>query len=648
VTGTRTREPITASTTLVTARDLDGVPRRSAEDALRLVPGVTLVQQGSEGKGMQFLVRGFDAGHGADFEITVEGMPVNEWSNVHAQGYVDLGFVIPELISSVRVTKGPFTLQQGAFAMAGSADYHLGLAAEDRGLRAAYTTSTTSRHRGLITYSPRDGNGHDFIASETIHDAGFGKRRGVDKGTVLGKTELLQSEQYGRLSLLGAAYVARFQLPGMIRDDDWQGGRVDFRDAYTDTSRGASLRALSALTYEHDFEHGQLRALAYAGARRLEVFENFTGYLFDRQRGDFRLQQQDGLNLGLQLRLSRELWHGAEAHVGAGMSADMLDQQQLHTDAAEKPILRERDLDAGQVLTHALAGVTLTPHRRVRLDSGIRLDVAHVEAKDRAAGDARGGGTLAAVSPRAVVEWHALQALRLFAAYGRGLRPPEARAFSQFRPSALGISEETFDGGEPAITTTDSLELGVRFRPHRQFTSQLSGFATFIGRESVYDHVSGLNVELNGTRRLGGELSVKVAPSDTLELKADATALDARFNDSGNAVPLAPTLFGSARVTWGGDHGLRGGARFLAIAPRQLPHGAHSSTFTQLDATAGYWWPNLRLELEVENLLNQREREGEYHFASYWPGAAPASSIPSLHYVAGPPLNARLTLTSLF
>jgi outer membrane receptor protein involved in Fe transport len=241
-----------------------------------------------------------------------------------------------------------------------------------------------------------------------------------------------------------------------------------------------------------------------------------------------------------------------------------------------------------------------------------------------------------------------LQPLRLFAAYGRGVRPPEARAFSQFRPAALGVSDETFDGGEPAMTTTDSLEVGLRFYPNQHFSSQLSGFATFIARESVYDHVSGLNVELNGTRRLGGELSVKVAPVDTVELRADVTALDARFRSSGTAIPHAPTLFGSARVTWGGDYGPRGGVRFLAIAPRQLPHGAQSSTFTQLDATAGYWWHGLKLDLEVENLLNQRQREGEYHFASYWRGAAPASSIPSLHYVAGPPLNARLTLTVLF
>lgn len=650
ITGTASahQEPATASTTLVTARDLRAVPRRTSEDALRLVPGVTLVQHGSEGKGYQFLVRGFDAAHGSDFEVTVEGIPLNEWSNVHAQGYLDLGFLIPELVSTVRVTKGPFTLHQGAFAMAGTADYHLGVAEKDRGLYASYTAGSTNRHRGVVMYSPREGDGHDFIASETVHDEGFGVRRGIDKGALLGRRQLFGSERSGQLSLLGAAYVARFELPGALRDDDLTNGRSAFRDSYTDSLRGASLRALSGLDYQLWRGATRLRARLYGGARRLEMFENFTGYLHDRQYGDFRLQRQDALNLGAELRLSRVLCAGFTGHLAAGTTIDRLHQRQQHTDEAERPRELERELVATQALTHVLAGFGLALGRSIQVDAGLRLDVAHVRVTDRMNNDARGRGTLAVASPRAVVEWRAHESTRLFAAYGRGFRPPEARAFSRFRPAAVGVSEETYDGGEPSMTVSDSFELGARLRFGPHFSSQLSAFATFVARESIYDHVSGLNVELNGTRRLGGELSLRVTPAKFIELKADATALDARFVASGNPVPLAPTLFGSLLGTLGSEHGPRGGVRFAAVAPRPLPHGARSSTFTQLDATAGYGWHDLRLDLEVENLLNRRVREGEYHFASYWPGAGPASEIPTLHYVPGPPLNARVTLSGRY
>jgi hypothetical protein len=67
-----------------------------------------------------------------------------------------------------------------------------------------------------------------------------------------------------------------------------------------------------------------------------------------------------------------------------------------------------------------------------------------------------------------------------------------------------------------------------------------------------------------------------------------------------------------------------------------------------LDATLGYAWRWLRVELELENLLSRRLREGEYHFASHWrPGLEP-SRIPVVHYVAGPPLNARLGVSAVF
>ena len=637
-----------ASTTLVTARELASVPHRSADDALRLVPGVTLIQHGSEGKGYTFLVRGFDAAHGADFEVSVDGLPLNEWSNVHAQGYLDMGFVAPELVSSVRVTKGPFTLGQGAFAMAGSAEYHLGVAEEDRGLRVAYTLGSTNRQRGLVTYSPRSGNGHDFIASETLHDDGNGESRAVDKGSVLARTELIRSERMGSVSLLTGGYLARFELPGALRADDQAAGRIGFRDSYSQAPRGTSLRGLAALSYEKQGEALQLRGVTYAVLRRLEMLENFTGYLFDGRRGDFREQAQDTLNFGFRFRLTSRIQPAMEGHLDLGVRGDALQQRQWHVTSEAQPVAQERGLTVIQALSHAAAGLTLQPSATLRLDAGVRLDLAHAQARNELDANARGGGTLATVSPRAVLEWRVLERLRLLAAYGRGFRPPEARAFSNFEPAELGSSEDVFEGGEPAMTTCDALEVGARYRPSGHFSSQLSLFATFIARESVYDHVSGLNVELNGTRRLGAELSLRANLTDFVTFNADTTLVDARFVESQNPVPQAPTLFGGARAMLGRDHGPRAGVRFLAVAPRPLPHGARSSTMTQLDATAGYYWETWRLELELENALDQRVREAEYHFASRWQRSAPAGELPTLHYVAGAPLNARLTLSAIF
>jgi outer membrane receptor protein involved in Fe transport len=301
-----------------------------------------------------------------------------------------------------------------------------------------------------------------------------------------------------------------------------------------------------------------------------------------------------------------------------------------------------------QALFQALAGVGWRPLEPLHWIGGVRADFAEVSVRDRLGADRRGAGRLAALSPRVTAEWQAFSSLRVFAAYGRGFRPPEARAFSSFEPELTGIAEDVHDGGEPEMTLADSFELGTRFRHGRLFGARLAGFATFIERESVFDHVSGVNLELNSTRRLGAELEVHATPSSFLTLSADVTFVDARFVDSGNPVPLAPPWVGGARAILTHPNGFRAGLRFFALAPRPLPHGARGAMLGVLDATAGYAFGFLRLDLELENVLNQRLREGEYHYASHWNPSQAPSQIPVVHYVAGPPLNARLSVSAVF
>jgi outer membrane receptor protein involved in Fe transport len=152
----RRAPPRTASAREVDAQTLAAAPRvQRAEDLLRLVPGLLVIAHGAEGKGEQLFLRGFDAGHGQDVEIRVEGLPVNELSHVHGQGYVDLGFAIPEVVSGLTAHKGPFRLDQGNFALAGTVDFQLGLPREARGQRLKIDVGTTGRVRGVTTYAPR-------------------------------------------------------------------------------------------------------------------------------------------------------------------------------------------------------------------------------------------------------------------------------------------------------------------------------------------------------------------------------------------------------------------------------------------------------------------------------------------------------------
>ncbi len=643
-------EAETASSVRVSNRDIFAAPRRTAEDALQQVPGLTLVQHGSEGKGHQFFLRGFDAIHGADLEVTVGGVPVNEWSNIHAQGYLDLTFVIPELIRRVDVTKGPFLLGQGAFAMAGSAAYRLGVASEDRGWRAGYTVGTTNRHRLFLGYSPVDGDGAEFAGVEVVSDDGYGAARAVERYSALGRARLATLGGGGHVAIWAGASESRFELPGTLRLDDWLAGRVPLHGSYDPDGRGRGSRVLAGLELERPGLRGLLRAQAYGGFRTLELLENFTGYLVDPVDGDRREQEQLAWSFGLTGGGEWEASPEVDLVGEAGLRGDRLAQREDAVDDELRQGARRRELEATQLIAHLAAGLRWMPSSAVRLDAGARVDVVEVATEDGLVpGPAgQGGDTLVAASPRLSLRWSSAPALDLFAAYGRGFRPPEARGFSSFTAEREGIGDEVFHTGDPKATIADAIELGAHVRPGETVSIGLSGFVTLIERESIFDHVSGVNLELNGTRRLGGELTLAWEPLPWLRLEGDATLVDARFRESGNRVPLAPWLAGGARVTVTDPGGWRAGVRLLGVASRTLPHGAQGDPLIEVDGTVGYHWETLRLDLELENLLDRETREGEYHYASHWRRGAAPSQIPVTHFVAGAPLNARLTLSAVF
>lgn len=637
-----------ASQTTITAREIEAVPVRSAEDAMRLVPGITLVQHGSEGKGYQFFLRGFDAVHGTDLEVTLEGIPLNEWSNVHGQGYLDLGFIVPEAISSLHAMKGPFMDHQGAFAVAGSVDYRLGIAEEDLGVRVGYTAGTTNRHRGVMTYSPHDGEGKDFIAMEGLHDESFGQNRAINRASLLTRWRLIDSPTDGTVSLLASGYLAAFELPGSVRNDDVQSGRIGFYDAYDQAGEGLSGRTLLALRYTRSQGAHDVAITGYGGYRRLELLENYTGFLIDPEQGDRRQQKQTTYNFGVSMEDTVSVTQRLAIHYGASVHGDVFEQTQEHLDQEGTPNEVERSLDGLQTISSVYGSLRLRPIDPVSLTVGGRLDSVRVAALDRLESTSNDAGTLLAASPRLTAGFRVLEPWQVFFSYGRGFRPPEARAFSSYEPPRTGISEDLYDGGEPSMTLSDSLELGTHVQASKHLWMMASGFATFIAREAVFDHVSGVNLELNGTRRLGGEFDLRYNPTGWLLLAADATLVDARFVQSGALVPFAPWLSGSVRAVVTHSSGWRAGMRFFGLAPRPLPHGARGAPMAVLDASLGYHWEHFHLDFELENVLNQPVREGEYHYASAWDPEEGGSQIPVLHTVAGPPLNARLGFSFVY
>ncbi|MGN6110795.1 MAG: TonB-dependent receptor, partial [Kofleriaceae bacterium] len=614
-------------------------PHKNADDLLRVVPGLYTSQHGAEGKGQQFFLRGFDAVHGADLSIRVGGVPINERSNVHGQGYADLGFLIPETVGGLVSRKGPFDLEQGWFATAGSLDLELGVA--QRGARIGYEVGSTQRHRLVLIEAPADGPAGQFVAADLLHDDGFGEHRGTEHGSLIGQTELRAGALVLRPLVVGA--WSEFGEPGVIPLDDLARGYFDRGSAPAGALVGQSRRVLTGLGASWRRGGDEIVASSHLGWRGLAIEQNFTGFLDSEIYGDGRRQTHQAISGGARVAWRHRVSPGLRVVSGVELLRDQISQAEQRITTARIAWRDERSLEAAISSGGAWAGLEL---RRGRWSAigGARVDAMQVDAEDRLDRARSGAGRVASVAPRLAIAWRGERAAISVAA-GRGHRPPEARAFTE-RPSRENMDATIYDGGAPEITAADAVELGGELRWSR-LSVGATGFATWIDRESVFDHVSGVNALRDGSRRIGGELFVAATPLPWLALRGDLTAVDARFVVTENPVPGAPRLLATLearldRRPW--SAGVAG--RFLG--PRPLIHGATAAASTVIDAVVGWTRGRWALELAIDNLLGSSWNEGEYHFASRWDLAAPRSELPRVHIAPGRPFGARLGATLQF
>src|ERR1019366_3712083 len=146
------------------AAELDTRPFLRRGELLEVVPGLIVTQHSGDGKANQYFLRGFNLDHGTDLAISIEDMPVNMRTHAHGQGYADLNFLIPELIGSVNIRKGPYFADEGDFSSVGSV--HVGLLDSVNKTMASITAGSFGYRRILGISSAKLGEGTLLIAGE--------------------------------------------------------------------------------------------------------------------------------------------------------------------------------------------------------------------------------------------------------------------------------------------------------------------------------------------------------------------------------------------------------------------------------------------------------------------------------------------------
>ena len=204
-------------------------------EVLEVVPGLIVSQHSGEGKANQYFLRGFNLDHGIDFKMSLDGMPINQRSHAHGQGWADLNPLIPELISSVHYRKGPYYAADGDFANAGSANIYYAEKIE-RGL-ASLGLGQNGYYRTLLADAPKFHDGNMLYALELSHyDGPWDNPDNYKK--INGLLRYSQGTQSNGFNLTAMAYSGRWNSTDQIPWNEYKRGLIS-RWGAMDASSGA-------------------------------------------------------------------------------------------------------------------------------------------------------------------------------------------------------------------------------------------------------------------------------------------------------------------------------------------------------------------------------------------------------------------------
>ncbi len=632
----RAQRPKQGATDEVVQREqLETFPHRDADDLLRLTPGLHLSAHGGRGKAPQIFVRGFDAVHGSDVAVSLEGIPLNEASHIHGQGYLDLHLIPPEAIRELDLAKGASRVDRGDFAIAASADYRVGL--DQPGLRTGLGGGTDRSLRATTAFRPLRARHDTFFVADAEWSEGAGEHRGHRAARAMGGAGGDLGEAHVRW--LGAAYGGTFESPGVVRADDLDDDTMGLYDAYGEWGGGESRRALTAVFLDAPLGWNRVQLQAHAGLRQLTLERNFTGQAFHPDSGDTRRQAQESFTCGGTARYRRGFELAGDAttvEAAFALRYDDLAQTEHGLDWTGEPWTTYADADIRVLNPAGWIRADVGLFERVRLVPAIRVDgfTWHVLSRidDEGTDDPDPGVARAhawTVSPKLAAELTAARGWRLYLSYGRGFRSPQARGLD--------------DGDVAPLGKADTVELGTHLYRVRWLDLRAAGFATFVANEIVFDHVSAHFLASGSTRRLGGELVIEARPARWLRVESDLTYADGRYTATGAPIPYAPRLLVSAGVyvdhTWttrrGREAAVSAGLRSWVLGPRPLSDGLVSDTAWVTDLVARLDVGAVFVEVEVDNLLGLPWRDGEFVFPSCF--EQPCSALPVRHVTAGTP-----------
>ena len=440
----RAAKPFTAASSQ-TLRDRDFALRvmLKPEDLIKVTPGLFTGQHAGGGKANQYFLRGFDIDHGTDLALWVDGMPVNNVSHGHGQGYADLHFIIPELFERVEVHKGPYAAEYGDFATAGA----VRMVTRERFKEsfAELRGGMQSSYRFLGVYAGADTVHRPVLAAEVNRSDGlFENPEDLERYNLFFRSSLMRTSS-SSVDLTLMSYGADWNGSGQIPERAVKAGTLD-RFGSVDPSEGGNSQRHSASIKLRSTpgDRSDWQVSAYLINYRLALYSNFTFFAADSVHGD-QIEQNDrrmvtGFN-GFYRSTGKGLGLDWTSTAGLDMRNDII-QNALGPSQARRRI--GETVAAG--IREGSMGLYLqeevSPLARLRLVGGVRADYFGFDVSDKlqaisdSAVKTSGVRSASVISPKINAILGPFFKTELYLNFGHGFHSNDARGVVK-RPDAV-------------------------------------------------------------------------------------------------------------------------------------------------------------------------------------------------------------------
>ena len=626
----------------IVAIDVQNNPVRSSQEILRRVPGLFIGQHAGGGKAEQIFLRGFDVDHGTDVAINVDGIPVNQVSHAHGQGYSDLHFVIPETIEAIEFGKGPYYTNQGNFNTAGYVGFRTRKRINQNSVSLEYGGFDSFRTVGQFKLLDTQKSSAYVATSYYITDGPFESSQNFNRFNILGKYnyKIRKDEE---LTLTLSRFTSKWDASGQIPQRAVDQGLISRFGAIDDTEGGQTSRTNVLVEHERFLTDSQkLTSRAFYSQYDFELFSNFTFFLEDPINGDQIRQFEDRNTYGFQTVLSDKFFNGNTGFAydaGIGLRYDNVDDIQLSRTANRKELLERLAFgDVDETNFYSFVN-TEFEFGDFKLNPGLRLDYFKFDYVDNLVEEYE---TLSedkfTFSPKLNLIYTPTDRLQLFAKTGIGFHSNDTRVV-------------VANQGEDILPSAYGADLGSIFKVTDKLVFNAALWYLFLEQEFVYVGDAGIVEPSGKTRRTGVDLGLRYEPLPWLYFYGDATYTYARAIDEPDGedlIPLAPDFTVTGGVNVQDLNNFSGGInyRFLGDRPANEDNSIVAEGYFVTDANINYTYKNYTFGLIVENLFDVEWKETQFATESRLRNEA--QPVEEIHVTPGTPFFLRARVSATF